>query len=154
MPKDNYPLHPGQTHVQPLYTQIPLEEYEHIMNENRALKQANKNLTESIAELEQMKQKEVELDMKESRLKLQEKELKEKGVYINYWIDNEVEKPSKEYAGCNFAVTNGLQVLLAVWGGSKWFDNPFEYMRQNKITHWYRLPKLPENPKPDGEPEK
>ena len=128
MPKDNYPLHHGQTHVQPLYTQIPLEEYEHIMSENRALKQANKNLTESVAELEQMKQKEVELDMKESRLKLQEKELKEKGVYINYWIDNEVEKPSKEYAGCNFAVTNGLQVLLAVWGGSKWFDNPFEYM--------------------------
>ena len=51
MPKNNYPLHPGQAHVQPLYTQIPLEEYEHIMSENRALKQANKNLTESVAEL-------------------------------------------------------------------------------------------------------
>ena len=38
MPKDDYPLHPGQTHAQPLYTQIPLEEYERIMQENKRLK--------------------------------------------------------------------------------------------------------------------
>ena len=38
MPKYNYPLHPGQTHAQPLYAQIPLEEYESIMRENKRLK--------------------------------------------------------------------------------------------------------------------
>ena len=38
MPKDNYPLHPGQTHAQPLYAQIPLEEYERLMAENKRLK--------------------------------------------------------------------------------------------------------------------
>jgi hypothetical protein len=38
MPKYDYPLHPGQTHAQPLYAQIPLEEYEHIMEENKRLK--------------------------------------------------------------------------------------------------------------------
>ena len=32
------PLHPGQTHAQPLYAQIPLEEYEHLMQENKRLK--------------------------------------------------------------------------------------------------------------------
>jgi cell division septum initiation protein DivIVA len=53
MPKDNYPLHPGQTHADPLYAQIPLEEYEALMKENKALKQANKNLIESVAELKQ-----------------------------------------------------------------------------------------------------
>ncbi len=34
----NYPLHPGQTHAQPLYAQIPLEEYERLMRENKRLK--------------------------------------------------------------------------------------------------------------------
>ena len=37
MSKD-YPLHPGQTHAQPLYAQIPLEEYERLMAENKRLK--------------------------------------------------------------------------------------------------------------------
>ena len=64
-----YPLHPGQTHASPLYTQLPLEEYEALMKENKALKQANANLTESIAELDAMRLKEVELDMRERELK-------------------------------------------------------------------------------------
>jgi hypothetical protein len=34
----DYPLHPGQTHAQPLYAQIPLEEYEAMMRENKRLK--------------------------------------------------------------------------------------------------------------------
>ena len=37
MSKD-YPLHPGQTHAEPLYAQIPLEEYERLMRENKRLK--------------------------------------------------------------------------------------------------------------------
>ena len=42
MPKDNYPLHPGQAHAQPLYAQIPLEEYERLMRENKRLKEVLK----------------------------------------------------------------------------------------------------------------
>lgn len=34
-----YPLHPGQTHADPLYATIPLEEYERIMTENRRMKE-------------------------------------------------------------------------------------------------------------------
>ena len=34
----DYPLHTGQTHAQPLYAQIPLEEYERLMKENERLK--------------------------------------------------------------------------------------------------------------------
>ena len=37
----NYPLHPGQTHAQPLYTQLPLEEYENLMDEIKYLRQTN-----------------------------------------------------------------------------------------------------------------
>lgn len=139
-----YPLHPGQTHTSPLYTQLPLEEYEAIMKENQALKQANKNMAESVAKLDAMRLKEVELDMRERELDEREKELKKNGVYINYWIDAEVEKPGKEYAGMNFAVTNGRLVLVAVWGENGWYENPFKYMQQSKIAHWCRLPRLPE----------
>lgn len=42
MPKYDYPLHPGQTHAQPLYAQIPLEEYECLMRENKRLKEVLK----------------------------------------------------------------------------------------------------------------
>ena len=41
MPKQ-YPLHPGQTHASPLYTQLPLEEYEALMKENARMKEALK----------------------------------------------------------------------------------------------------------------
>lgn len=39
MPKYDYPLHPGQTHAEPLYATVPLEEYERIMTENRRMKE-------------------------------------------------------------------------------------------------------------------
>lgn len=45
MSKD-YPLHPGQTHAQPLYAQIPLEEYERLMAENKRLKEENARLNQ------------------------------------------------------------------------------------------------------------
>lgn len=37
MPKDNYPLHPGQTHIPTLYCTIPLEEYEGLKKKIRSL---------------------------------------------------------------------------------------------------------------------
>lgn len=37
-----YPLHPNQTHASPLYTQLPLEEYEAIMKENARMKETLK----------------------------------------------------------------------------------------------------------------
>ncbi len=80
-----YPPHPGQTHASPFYTQLPLEEYEALMKENKALKQANANMTESIAELDAMRQKEVELDMRERELKEERR-----------WRKFPDEKPSEE----------------------------------------------------------
>ena len=37
----HYPLHPGQTHTSPLYTTIPLEEYENLMDEIKYLRSTN-----------------------------------------------------------------------------------------------------------------
>ena len=43
MPKEYpYPLHPGQTHADPLYVPVPLEEYKRIMKENRRMKESLK----------------------------------------------------------------------------------------------------------------
>jgi len=42
----HYPLHPGQTHAESLYAQIPLEEYERLMAENKRLKEENARLNE------------------------------------------------------------------------------------------------------------
>lgn len=44
MPNDEYPLHPGQTHAEPLYATVPLEEYERIMTENLRMKETLKRL--------------------------------------------------------------------------------------------------------------
>jgi hypothetical protein len=48
-----YPLHPGQTHMSQQYVQIPLEEYEHLMQENKQLKEANARLAIKCKLLEQ-----------------------------------------------------------------------------------------------------
>ncbi len=40
--KDNYPPHPGQTHADPYYCTIPLEEYEALKKENARMKETLK----------------------------------------------------------------------------------------------------------------
>jgi PHD/YefM family antitoxin component YafN of YafNO toxin-antitoxin module len=49
MPKDNYPLHPGQTHAEPYYVTIPVEEYESLKDEINHLRGINETMR---AELE------------------------------------------------------------------------------------------------------
>ena len=49
MPKHDYPLHPGQTHAEPYYCTIPLEEYENLKDEINHLRSLNETMR---AELE------------------------------------------------------------------------------------------------------
>lgn len=45
MPKEYpYPLHPGQTHAEPLYCTIPLEEYENLKDEISHLRSLNETM--------------------------------------------------------------------------------------------------------------
>lgn len=46
-----YPLHPGQTHFEPLFRQIPLEEYESLKAENERLRHDKKELMETIEKM-------------------------------------------------------------------------------------------------------
>lgn len=42
MDNKQYPLHPGQTHAEPYYCTIPLEEYEALKKDNARMKEALK----------------------------------------------------------------------------------------------------------------
>lgn len=43
-----YPLHPGQTHAEPLYATIPLEEYESLHQRIAALEKENVRMKEAL----------------------------------------------------------------------------------------------------------
>lgn len=50
----NYPLHPGQTHIEPYYTQVPTEEYEANMHELKQLREltaVSRTTIDDIAEI-------------------------------------------------------------------------------------------------------
>lgn len=49
MPTDSYPPHPEQTHAEPYYCTIPLEEYENLKDEINHLRSLNETMR---AELE------------------------------------------------------------------------------------------------------
>ena len=137
----DYPQHPQQTHAEPLYCQIPLEEYESIKKENKALKEANKNLVESVSELEAMKQKEVELDLRERRLKERgwhkmDERLPDVGEYVIVYGGD-------AWNGKGYAMLK-IETMKGPFGCPLWTDGSGEPMCINKMTHWTYLPTPPE----------
>lgn len=44
MTRKNYSMHPEQTHIQPLYCTIPLEEYEYLNKRIKELEKENQEL--------------------------------------------------------------------------------------------------------------
>ena len=53
--KKNYPLHPGQTHVEPMYTQMPTEEYEALMREVKQLREITAGSRTTIDDIAEIK---------------------------------------------------------------------------------------------------
>ena len=51
MSQNEYPLHPVQTHAEPLYVQVPLEEYESLKAENERPRHDKKELMETIEKM-------------------------------------------------------------------------------------------------------
>lgn len=52
MKQGKYPLHPGQTHIDPYYCTIPLEEYETIKKRIKELENELANANKIIKELQ------------------------------------------------------------------------------------------------------
>lgn len=52
MSQNEYPLHPGQTHAEPLYVQVPLEEYEGLKKKINMLETDKAELKFTIVKLQ------------------------------------------------------------------------------------------------------
>jgi len=78
MPNNNYPLHPGQTHAEPLYAQIPLEEYERLKEENNKLRSTNEAMR-------------IELEKRGVIVVPHSKDLKK---FEKEWVESERKNPS------------------------------------------------------------
>ena len=53
--KKNYPLHPGQTHIEPYYTQVPTEEYEALKREVQQLRELTAGSRTTIDDIAEIK---------------------------------------------------------------------------------------------------
>lgn len=153
MSKD-YPLHPGQTHAEPLYAQIPLEEYEHLMRENKRLK----------ARTEELERKDTEHTVQIAKMNGYIHHLEEE----RRWRKFPDEMPQKYDDGDSFLVAvehesttcpKGYYVTIAELFDGNWYDEEgrdidedTEYdlpkgtnmgFYRSKVTHWMPLPPAP-----------
>ena len=55
MNRKQYPLHPGQTHVEPMYTQVPTEDYETLKREARQLREITKGSRTTVDDIAEIK---------------------------------------------------------------------------------------------------
>lgn len=53
--KKNYPLHPGRTHIEPYYTQVPTEEYEALKREVQQLREISAGSRTTIDDIAEIK---------------------------------------------------------------------------------------------------
>ena len=55
MNRKQYPLHPGQTHVEPMYTQVPTEDYEALKREVQQLREITKGSRTTVDDIAEIK---------------------------------------------------------------------------------------------------
>lgn len=68
----NYPLLPGQTHIEPYYTQVPTEEYEALMREVKQLREITAGSRTTIDDIAEIKTLTSEVNaLREMNVKLQ-----------------------------------------------------------------------------------
>ena len=169
MPKYDYPLHPGQTHAEPLYAQIPLEEYERLMQENKRLKVRTEELerkdTEHTVQIAKMNVYIHHLEEERRWRKFpdempqkyddgdcfliaveHESTTSPKGYYETIaelvdgsWSDDEG-RDIDEYIEYEYDLDNSLFHSQAPKGKKKGFY-------RNKVTHWMPLPPAPKEDK-------
>ena len=73
----NYPLLPGQTHIEPYYTQVPTEEYEALMREVKQLREITAGSRTTIDDIAEIKTLTSEVNaLREMNVKLQGEKIK------------------------------------------------------------------------------
>lgn len=139
--KKNYPLLPGQTHIEPYYTQVPTEEYEALMREVKQLREITAESRTTIDDIAEIKTLTSEVNaLREMNAKAQEEiiALKEN----QRWRKCSEELPEE---GVEVLVTNGVYCSISDWCGGYWNNDPFcGYTVSDNVIAWMPLPKCPE----------
>lgn len=141
----NYPLLPGQTHIEPYYTQVPTEEYEALMREVKQLREITAGSRTTIDDIAEIKTLTSEVKaLREMNARAQEEiaTLKEN----QQWRKFQDEKPTEEMEGMDFIVSNGFfHREISEWRGY-WNNDPFCGDRHcDEVKYWLPLPKEPED---------
>lgn len=144
--KKNYPLLPGQTHIEPYYTQVPTEEYEANMRELKQLRELTAGSRTTIDDIAEIKTLTSEVNaLREMNAKAQEEiaALKENQRWRNF----PDEKPSEEMEGEDCIVSNGFYAVVCEWRGY-WNNEPFCGDRHcDEVKYWRPLPLEPKEEK-------
>ena len=138
--KKNYPLLPGQTHIEPYYTQVPTEEYEALKREVKQLREIKAGSRTTIDDIAEIKTLTSEVNaLREMNAKAQEEiaTLKEN----QRWRKCSEELPEE---GVEVLVTNGVDFSISDWCGDYWNNDPFcGYTVSDNVIAWMPLPKCP-----------
>lgn len=138
--KKNYPLLPGQTLIEPYYTQVPTEEYEALKREVKQLREIKAGSRTTIDDIAEIKTLTSEVNaLREMNAKAQEEiaTLKEN----QRWRKCSEELPEE---GVEVLVTNGVDFSISDWCGDYWNNDPFcGYTVSDNVIAWMPLPKCP-----------
>ena len=144
MKEKKYPLHPGQTHAEPYYTNVPTEEYEANMRELKQLREITAGSRTTIDDIAEIKTLTSEVNaLREMNAKAQEEiaTLKEN----QRWRKFPDEKPSEEMEGEDCIVSNGFYDVVCEWRGY-WNNEPFIGDKNcDRVKYWMQAPKAPED---------
>lgn len=148
MNRKQYPLHPGQTHVEPMYTQVPTEDYEALKREVQQLREITKGSRTTVDDIAEIKTLTSEVNaLREVNAKAQEEiaVLKEN----QRWRKVSDELP--ETRTLVLTISNeGCFELLALMekeNGTKFwdaFDDEGHEYKLKEVSYWQALPKAPE----------
>ena len=144
MNRKQYPLHPGQTHVYPMYTQAPTEDYEALKREVQQLRELTAGSRTTIDDIAEIKTLTSEVNaLREMNAKAQEEiaELRE----ATRWRKFTDEKPEHhqwiEACYCEDRIRERLpRIDIRRWDEGMKYD----VFEQELYIGWRPLPKTPE----------
>lgn len=145
--KKNYPLLPGQPHIDPYYTQVPTEEYEALKREVQQLRELTSGSRTTIDDIAEIKTLTSEVNaLREMNAKAQEEiaTLKEN----QRWRKFPDEKPTDDVVLVPFrskldkTLYSVVEVLYSV--NLEEFFSPTDHTKALDVEYWMPRPKAPE----------
>ena len=142
--KKNYPLHPGQTHIEPYYTQVSTEEYEALKREVQQLRELTAGFRTTIDDIAEIKTLTSEVKaLREMNAKAQEEiaTLKENQRWRNFKDEPPEHHQWIEACYCEDRINERLPRIEV----RRWDDGmKYDVFDQELYIGWRPLPKAPE----------